>query len=135
MAKHIILFHTADQFIKWVNETFPKTADDDRSDAEYAAWAICLQEAHAISDFTSKDIASLFMDGLPSYRKDPILRIQEWLDNANCDFLNAVQEEGLELPDDNLFDGDLAEEYGLLNIASFVAVDYGSTKEEKHQFD
>lgn len=123
--KRIRVFRTAEEFIEWINATFPKSVDDVRTDVEYALWAVCLQEAHAVfNSYTTKDVASLFLAGLPSRAAEPMESIQGWLETVNADLLEAVREGDVHIAVDNTISNEEAEMYAVANVVELVTVDY-----------
>lgn len=119
----ILILNNAERFVKWVNETFPKSAGDDRNDVQYAAWAICLREAHAIFDsYSTKDIASLFMEGIVPCNS--MEAIQGWLDSF-YDELNLNLRDGhIKLDADFCITAEEAELYDTDDLAMLVRQDY-----------
>lgn len=103
----IRVYRDAEAFIKFINETFPKSVLDERSDLEYALWASAIQQAESILDSNPKpkDVAQMLIDGVKSLRDNPIESIQLWLDDIYYD-LNAVIEGG----EVELVDGSVTEE-------------------------
>lgn len=134
MSKRILVLNNAEQFAKWMLETFPKDADDERSDLEYVSWAICLQEAHVVANaFTTKDIASLFQNGVTSYNSMEV--IQEWL-NTYYDELNTAIEEGdVKLDENNTIDAETAEECGIEDLAEAISQDYAPHRAQDNEED
>lgn len=53
-------------------------------------WFVCVQEAHALSDFTVRETARLFLDGVTPVT---IEYIQEWLDTFYCDEEEVINTE------------------------------------------
>ena len=127
MSQQVRVFLTAIEFIEWINNTYPKSADDGRTDVQYALWAVCLQEAHALSDSaTTKDIADLFLNGSPAMAKDPIQSIQDWLDTVNVNLAEGFASGEIELSaiDSGFITQEDAETFNVMNVAAAIAVDY-----------
>lgn len=59
-------------------------ADHPEKTLDQLAWLVCLLEANVLSDsFSRKDIASLFYDGVESYRANPTKKVNEFIQTIN----------------------------------------------------
>lgn len=128
MYKQVRIFLTAPEFIKWINETFPKAADDQRTDEEYALWAVCLQEAHAVFDsFGTKDVADLFLNGIPAKQTNPIQSIQEWLDTIYAELTAAMDAGDVDMSNvvGDFITRELADAYAVADVVAAVTIDFG----------
>lgn len=129
MSKRILILNNAEQFAKWMLETFPKDASDERNDVEYVSWAICLQEAHVIANtYTTKDIASLLHSGVTSYAS--MEAIQEWLDTYYDELNTAIVDGDIKLDENNTIDAETAEEYCVEDLAAAIRQDYTSYRDQ-----
>lgn len=134
MSKRILILNNAERFVKWINETYPKSERDDRSELQYAAWAICLQEAHSVFDsYNTKDMASLFMEGVTSYAS--MEAIQSWLDTYYDELNVAIAEGDVKLDVDFCLDAAIAEQWDIGDLEAMIHQDYseGNDGEEEDE--
>ena len=134
--KRIRVFRTAEEFVQWINETFPKSKGDDRTDVEYALWAICLQEAHAVfNGYTTKDMAGLLFDGVEAYKSNPMESIQAWLTTIIEELETALVDGDEHLDADSTIDAETADEYGVVDVVELIRRDYAPNSAQDNDED